>query len=147
MSNTFQMPGLAATVAASNATAAETSESKPDANIDADANVNEPELAPAVGKQYSSHPIARLSIGRFQFENGLLKLADADDVAEFESELAWLEKNQPTIRANVKTLDVSAAEAMLSATRPVAHNGGTDTSMIRAGMAVTAAMTNTGEVK
>jgi hypothetical protein len=88
----------------------------------------------------------RLGVGRFQFENGQLTLSDPGDIDEFERELAWLEQNQPTIRAMVKTLDLSIANHIAAQYRAAAHQGGSDTSMIRAGQAIGAAMTNSGEV-
>lgn len=37
------------------------------------------------GKTWTSHPIARYSLGRFDFENGLLKLTDKKEIEEFEA--------------------------------------------------------------
>ncbi len=97
-------------------------------------------------KMYSSHPVMRFAIGNFQFENGRLDLFSQEQVDAFEAELAWLAKNQPTIRANIKTIDLDAAAAFASKFNPTAARGGTDTSMMRAGIAVQAAMKNSGEV-
>lgn len=59
--------------------------------------------------QYTSTPIAALKIGRFQFENGVLRLKNGKDVEEFEKLLA-----QGSIRTQqvVRKIDRSAGEVV-----------------------------------
>lgn len=57
---------------------------------------------------YSSHPIAKYRIGRFQFERGVLTLEDAD-AEEFDALLA----TQPqTVKRRIKKADQAAAESI-----------------------------------
>lgn len=57
---------------------------------------------------YSSHPISRYRVGRFQFEQGTLRLK-GDDVGEFEE----IMRNQPPReQARVKKIDVEAANVV-----------------------------------
>lgn len=64
--------------------------------------------------RYSSHPILKYKIGRFKFENGLLELREKKDVEDFEATLKKLPRSE-SIR--LKKLDLSAAEALVRATR------------------------------
>lgn len=54
---------------------------------------------------YTSHPIGRLKIGRFRFENGILTLSKSEDVEEFENLLA---ASNARTQSQVKKIDVSA---------------------------------------
>ena len=139
---TFSIPSMAASVSAAAISVATESSITSSLGPAPDA---EP-AAESTQRIYSSHPIARLCIGRFQFEKSQLILNSASDIEEFEGELEWLATNQPTMRSNVKTLDLNAAAAFASQFSPAAQNGGSDTAMIRAGIAVQAAMSNAGPV-
>lgn len=101
-----------------------------------------PEVVESAGfiRMYSCHPILNLNIGGFQFTKGRLDLTEPADVEKFETELEWFEKNQPTTRALVKTMDLDAAAAFASQFRPDAVRGGSDTSTLRAGQALAAAI-------
>lgn len=63
-----------------------------------------------MSKTYTSHPIKRYGIGRFQFENGTLILEDEADIEEFEDVLKQLEKSAPAERNRIKSVDLAAAE-------------------------------------
>lgn len=65
-----------------------------------------PEDTPTSGR-WTCHPIQRFGVGRFQFENGLLELDNAVDVAEFEKVLSEL---PVTERMRIKGIDLDAAE-------------------------------------
>lgn len=64
---------------------------------------------------YSSHPIKRLLIGRFSFEDGVLRLK-GDDLAEFEKLLDSLPRGD---RASVKKLDMDRVDAIVQQRRAV----------------------------
>lgn len=73
--------------------------------------------------QYSSHPIARLKLGRFQFERGVLSL-DATDETEFDKLLA----TQPvTIRGRVHKISVAGAERVAASFKQSRMYAGIDT--------------------
>ncbi len=55
---------------------------------------------------YSSHPIARYSIGRFHFTQSTLRL-EGDDLAEFEE---LVSKASPRDQALIKKIDLEAAD-------------------------------------
>ena len=64
---------------------------------------------------YTSHPIMRLKIGRFQFDRGLLVLTDSKDVAEFDKlhdQLPERDKNQ------IRKIDTKAAERLVRPIEP-----------------------------
>lgn len=68
--------------------------------------------------RWTSHPIMRYGIGRFQFENGLLALTDEDD-KEFRDLLA----QQPVSeQCKVRFVDLEAAEKLIASMR--ADSGG-----------------------
>lgn len=58
---------------------------------------------------YVSKPIARFKLGRFQFEDGVLRLESEEDVAEFD---ALLDKQPPFLRQKVKKSTQEMAEAV-----------------------------------
>lgn len=64
--------------------------------------------------RFSSHPILRYGIGRFQFENGLLTLDNEKDIAEFRKIVEDLPRSE---RSRITELDISAAEAQSRAVR------------------------------
>lgn len=67
---------------------------------------------------YSSSPISNYSVGRFQFENGLLTFKDDDreDLEEFEAIING--KNFPIIERNrLVKIDVAAAERLIADAR------------------------------
>ena len=69
--------------------------------------------------RYTSHPIQRFTVGRFQFENGLLTLRTADEVAEFDSVLKDLPLSE---QYRIKAVDLAAAENL--ARIHLANSGG-----------------------
>jgi len=74
--------------------------------------------------RWSSHPIARFTIGRFQFENGLLVLPGIygkGSIDEFEKIYEELPVNEQT---RIKKLDVAEAERVV---REMLRNQGTTT--------------------
>jgi hypothetical protein len=76
------------------------------------------EAAPDSLNRWTSHPIMRYGIGRFQFENGLLALSAEDDV-EFRELLA----QQPVSeQCKVRFVDLEAAEKLIASMR--ADSGG-----------------------
>lgn len=64
--------------------------------------------------RYSSHPITKYKVGRFQFVNGLLELRKPEDVKDFERVLEQLPRSE---RIRLKKLDLSAAEAQVRAVK------------------------------
>lgn len=73
--------------------------------------------------QYSSHPVARLKLGRFQFERGVLTIP-AEDEPEFDKLLAA----QPaTIRGRVKKVSVDAANRVAASFKQSRMYAGIDT--------------------
>ena len=69
----------------------------------------EPEPEPADSSViFSSHPIQRLSLGKYDFVNGQL-LVDSADVAEFEQ---MLEQQPPAIRYGIKKIDRASANRL-----------------------------------
>ena len=75
--------------------------------------------------QYSSHPVARLKLGRFQFERGVL-VVHAEEEAEFDTLLA----SQPaTIRGRVHKVSVDAAERVAASFKQSRMYAGIDTTM------------------
>lgn len=65
---------------------------------------------------YTSAPIERLKVGRFQFEKSQLSLS-ADEAEEFDH---LLTKVDARTRSRVKKIDVEAAQRWLKAIRPQA---------------------------
>lgn len=59
------------------------------------------EFEPVFQQLYTSHPIQRLSLGKFEFESATLKLTSEKDVEEFE---ALLEQQPQQIRYGVKKI-------------------------------------------
>lgn len=55
-------------------------------------------------KIYSSHPVTGLQVGRFRFENGTLRLSNAQDIEDFQKVLDVL---PPADRNMIRTLDMS----------------------------------------
>jgi len=60
--------------------------------------------------RFSSHPIARYTIGEFSFENGLLTLTDPEKIERFRKVLKALPRSESN---RIVELDVSAAEAQV----------------------------------
>lgn len=62
---------------------------------------------------YSSHPVSRYKLGRFQFENSVLRLSESDDIEEFEKLL-----NHPKLpvadRRIVKKIDISKVDDIVA---------------------------------
>lgn len=73
---------------------------------------------------YSSHPIAKLGLGDFQFENSQLRV-EADKVAEFDKLVA---AQPPQIRNAIRKIDVGAANSLISNLRQSRMTSGVDTS-------------------
>jgi len=63
---------------------------------------------------YSSHPVSRYKLGRFQFENSVLRLSDQDDIDEFEKLLDH-PKLPVADRRIVKKIDVSKVDDIVKA--------------------------------
>lgn len=79
---------------------------------------------------YSSHPIPNFALGRFKFDNGVLKL-DGEDLEEFEKLLN--DKRLPAAdRALIRKLDIGRVDAIVEARRAV--QGGFDSSVGRAAL-------------
>lgn len=62
--------------------------------------------------RWSSHPIQRFTVGRFQFEKGLLVLTEAEDIADFQEVYDSLPVAE---RARLQKLDLEAAERLARA--------------------------------
>lgn len=83
--------------------------------------------------QYSSFPISRLRLGSYQFEGGLLRLKNGEEVEKFESLLTGLD---PATRNSVKVIDRASGVAVAKAfqatqsksTQGVDHSGNGPTS-------------------
>lgn len=73
--------------------------------------------------QYTSTPIAALRLGRFQFENGVLRLQPGKDVEDFEK---ILKGSSIRTQQVVRKIDRSGGEAV--ARRYLEQNKGTQTS-------------------
>lgn len=58
---------------------------------------------------YSSHPIANYAVGKFKFDNGVLKLSKREDIDEFEKVLDDLPESE---RIRIRKLDIEKAEAI-----------------------------------
>ena len=56
---------------------------------------------------YTCAPTKSLKFGKFQFENGLLRLVDPDDVEEFEF---FLSKASTSVKSVVKKISLEAAD-------------------------------------
>jgi len=69
-----------------------------------------PVETPTTGR-WTCHPIQRFKISRFQFENGLLELTKAADVAEFTQMLSELPMTE---RMRIKDVDITAAEKVVA---------------------------------
>lgn len=74
-----------------------------------------PEVAEKVEKIYTSAPVMRLKIGKFQFEKGVLTLTEADDVAMFDKLLGTL---PPRERNAIRTISMERAIAMVRPSEP-----------------------------
>jgi hypothetical protein len=74
-----------------------------------------PEVAEKVEKIYTSAPVMRLKIGKFQFDKGVLTLTDADDVAMFDKLLGTL---PPRERNAIRTISMERAIAMVRPSEP-----------------------------
>lgn len=61
-------------------------------------------------KMWSSHPIAKMRIGKFRFDKGVLKLTSESEIAEFE---ALLDSLPGAERNRIQLLDVEAAEEVV----------------------------------
>lgn len=59
---------------------------------------------------YSSHPIKRFGVGKFKFQNGILKLFSEEEVKEFENSLDGMPSSE---RHRIKKVDLAAAEAIV----------------------------------
>lgn len=60
-------------------------------------------------RKWTSSPIQRYKLGRFRFENGLLTLNDAKDIAEFEQLYSELPRAE---QSRVKEVSLAMAEAV-----------------------------------
>lgn len=81
--------------------------------------------------QFSSHPIAKFRIGRFQFDRGLLRLS-GDDLTAFR---ALMEKASPRDQALVTEIDPRAADTVARSFLESRRTRGVDTSEDRPGAA------------
>lgn len=59
---------------------------------------------------YTSHPVARLRMGPYRFESGILKLYSEREVKDFEQLLASM---PPAESHRIKKVDLAAAEAIV----------------------------------
>lgn len=73
---------------------------------------------------YSSHPIVKLGMGDFQFENSQLRV-EADRVAEFDALVA---AQPPQIRNSIRKIDVGAANSLVNSLLQSRMTSGVDTS-------------------
>lgn len=60
--------------------------------------------------RWSTHPILKFKVGKFRFENGLLTLADGEEIREFQAAYDGLPIYE---RSRIKKIDLSAAEALV----------------------------------
>jgi hypothetical protein len=72
----------------------------------------------------SSHPIVKLGMGDFQFENSQLRV-EADRVAEFDALVA---AQPPQIRNSIRKIDVGAANSLVNSLLQSRMTSGVDTS-------------------
>jgi hypothetical protein len=80
---------------------------------------------------FSSHPISRFKLGRFQFANSILSL-EGDEVEEFEKMLDRLPAGE---KSKIKKIDVKAAELLVRVPEP-SITGATDSSVGRQSMTI-----------
>lgn len=96
-----------------------------------------------VMKVYSIHPQQKLKIGKFLFERGTLKLETAEEIAEFEELLAKLPS---WTRAQIKTISLEAAEALIAEMKRPEAAKGMDSTSAKIGLdAVTAKQVEQGK--
>lgn len=81
--------------------------------------------------QFSSHPIAKFRIGRFQFDRGILRLS-GDDLADFRK---LMEKASPRDQALVTEINPEAANTVAKSFLESRRTRGVDTSEDRPGAA------------
>ncbi len=79
---------------------------------------------------FSSSPISRLRVGRFQFDKGMLRLT-GDDLTDFEK----LMESMPTLtQVQVKKINLGAANAVAESFLESRRHRGVDTSENRPGI-------------
>lgn len=68
-----------------------------------------------IEKIYTSSPVMRLKLGKFQFDKGVLTLTDQNDVEQFDKLLSTL---PPRERNAIRTISLEKANAMVRPVEP-----------------------------
>jgi len=78
-------------------------------------NVASEEQVNRAAALFTSHPIMRLKLGKFQFDRGLLTIEDSEDAAEFKK---MLDKLPARDRNQIREISVDAAERLVRPIEP-----------------------------